>query len=434
MPKSRRCRTRTLSRRLVNQRQAGAGDRSRAPGRPARSLAIAQQEAVARSAYLTYNAGSSEAEMPLCDARGSKLQMANWWSKIRDQSPNPGTVGDLIGLVEALPGLKDWEPRDEARWHWLDVAHLGFVLQCTTGLDDVAHQQQTIAREIIAGGRPAAQTLAELSAAALCATFDAVEGRRLPRSMERSADWRMIWADGLPVDLKVISASEKPLHIERQAFATELAHALHRSDRRFDLLVHLADVSSNDDRKAVMLAASSIQAGEAVDQPGRWRLCALPINRGVGVVLPAGAEDRPDWWSRDDVCRLVLVGMLAGPETVRAPAQVRVGFGVPYVSYVNPVRKKAQLSQGEAGLPFVIAVDVGNLPGAFREIPRVVLPYLQRWTHVSGILLFHDLRGIDRIGWSWRFVSNQFAANPIPSPLSQGRADLPTAMDSYRLI
>jgi hypothetical protein len=107
-----------------------------------------------------------------------------------------------------------------------------------------------------------------------------------------------------------------------------------------------------------------------------------------------------------------------------------VGFGVPYNSYVNPIMRKADFPQGTAGLPFLLAVDVSDLAGALREIPRAVAGFLPFWKAVSGILLFHDVMGVDQVGWLWRLIRNPHSVVPLPEALCAGRADLPQTMET----
>lgn len=93
--------------------------------------------------------------------------------------------------------------------------------------------------------------------------------------------------------------------------------------------------------------------------------------------------------------------------------------------------RKADGPQGAQGLPFLVVVDVSDLPGAFTEIPRVAASFLPFWKAVGGILIFRKMADFDRVGWSWRLIRNPDATILLPQSLCDGRADLPTTMDSY---
>ena len=107
----------------------------------------------------------------------------------------------------------------------------------------------------MASGRPAPETFAELSGAAICVALGAVAGGRIPRGSGRTADWRMVWPGDAGLDLEVTAAKRKKKHVERQTFATDLANALFTADREFDLVIDLADPPLPEDRDAILTKA-----------------------------------------------------------------------------------------------------------------------------------------------------------------------------------
>lgn len=82
--------------------------------------------------------------------------------------------------------------------------------------------------------------------------------------------------------------------------------------------------------------------------------------------------------------------------------------------------KKADSPQGEVGQPFLVVVDIANLPGAFSEMPRVLTGYLPFWKSISGILLYQDFKHVEKVGWLWRLINNPFAEVPLPEGLHNG--------------
>lgn len=356
--------------------------------------------------------------------------MGTWYERLSGRVPDAPIVRDLVESVEQLPGLDSWSPAHGLENHWTELIRWGSVLWMTRSLGGVEPFQRALAAEVLASGGPAPETFAELSGAGLCVALGAIAGGRIPRGDGKTADWRMMWPGDGGLDLEVTVAKRKEKHVERQALATDLANALSRADRDFDLVVDLADPTIPEDRDAIQATAKTITSGRTEGAPGRWQLRAQEIAREPTVFVTGGQDARPPWWSGDDARCFVIHGQVAGPDTHRAPPQVRVYFGVPYDSYVNPIMRKADFPQGTAGLPFLVAVDISDLPGAFREMPRAVAGFLPLWQAVSGILLFHDLMGVDRVGWQWRLLKNPHAAVPLPDALCSGRADLPQAMET----
>ncbi len=356
--------------------------------------------------------------------------MGTWYDKIRRCVSDAPIVRDLVESVERLPGLDKWSPRYGLENHRTELIRWGFALWMTRSLPGVEPLQRDIAGEILASDKPSPETFAELSGAALCVALGAVAGGRIPRGGGRTADWRMAWPGDAGLDLEVTAAKRKKKHVERQAFATDIANVLFTADHEFDLVIDLADPPLPEDRDAILTKAETIASGQTEGDPPRWEMRALKITRAPTVLYTAGQDPRPSWWPVDQARCFVLKGYVAGPDTDRAPSQVRICFGVPYDSYVNPIMRKADSPQGTEGLPFLVAVDIEDLPDAFREIPRAVTGLLPLWKAVSGILLFHGMTSIDRVGWLWRLLRNPYAEVPLPEELCAGRADLPQTMET----
>lgn len=354
----------------------------------------------------------------------------SWYERVSDRVRDAAIVRDLIESVECLPGLDSWSPPDGLENHRIELIGWGFVLWMTRSLDGSESVQKALAAEILAGGRPVPETFAELSGAGLCVAHGAVAGRRIPRGGSKTADWRMVWPPDADVDFEVTVAKRKKKHVERRALAIELANALFRPDREFDLVVDLVDPTVAEDRAAILAVAEKTIPGQPDGLPGRWQLLAQEITREPKVLVIGGQDPRPAWWSVGNARCFVLHGQLAGPDTRCAPPQVRVSFGVPYDSYINPIMRKADFPQGAPGLPFLVAVDISSLPGAFIEMPTALAGFLPFWKTVSGILLFHDVMGVDRVGWLWRLLKNPHAAVTLPEALCDGRADLPQMMET----
>lgn len=298
-------------------------------------------------------------------------------------------------------------------------------------MDGADELHKRIASEILRTDRPNAETFAELSAAGLCVGLGATGGEKLRRRAgRRTADWRLQWPEDHLVDVEVTVARQKPAYLRRHAAANELVDRIFDPKRDDDLVVHIVDPVSLADRNEVIAAAAAIPNDGTLESPGRWQLRREAIQRDSTVIFKADFDARPHWWAAGNVRCWVVAQSLAGPETTRAPGQVRVIFSVPYEAYINPVMKKADAPQGKAGAPFLIAIDVAGLPGALKEMPETLQDYLSQWRRVSGILLYMDMFAIRRTGWVWRLLANPHAAVPLPESLVAGRANLETSMET----
>jgi hypothetical protein len=155
-----------------------------------------------------------------------------------------------------------------------------------------------------------------------------------------------------------------------------------------DLVVHMVDSTDEKDTDAVLAAAMSVDKGACIENPGRWQVRREEVSRQVTEILSGQLDTRPSWWPKHDIRSSVMRGFLAGPESIKGPAQVRLLFGVPLDAYINPVMNKADALQGLVGHPFLLAVDVMALTGAMTEIPEIVRGHFGHWSRLSGILLY----------------------------------------------
>ncbi len=360
--------------------------------------------------------------------------MGRLLDQLQLRAPSGSLARTLVESVEQLPGLTEWSLPEPVGARFLEIFKWGLAITSTRSLPGIEELQTAFGRQVVATGAPTEETFAELSAAALCVSLGSIAAGHIPTGPGRTADWRMVWPEAAEIDVEVTVARRKERHVRRQTEATELAAELFDSARRCDLVVNLVDPTNPRDRTAVVKATKAISCGESQSVPGRWSIQAEPANREAGTVWTNGQDSAPDWWSQDGARSCAFVQQVDERDTAVVTSQVRVWFGVPYVAYVNPVMRKADSPQGTEGLPFLIAVDVSQLPGAFAEIPRVALGFLPFWTAVGGILLFRSLADFDRVGWSWRLVRNPHAAVQLPESLCAGRTGLVGVTDSYRML
>src|SRR5262245_46452408 len=135
--------------------------------------------------------------------------MGTWYDKVRRPDSDASIVRDLVESVERLPGLDKWSPSHGFEIQRTELIRWGYALWMTRSLPGVESLQRTIAREILASGRPAPETLAELDGAALCVALGAVAAGRIPRGSDRTADWRMVWPGNANLDLEITIAKRK---------------------------------------------------------------------------------------------------------------------------------------------------------------------------------------------------------------------------------
>lgn len=326
-------------------------------------------------------------------------------------------VRALIDAVGRLPGLEDWNPAvapDQAS----RLMRLGFPLTFLSFANTCDSLRHRIADALLDNHLPDRGDVAEINGAALCVALSAVGLEYVKRSTKRTPDFRVCWPSQTEIDLEVTCAEEKPAHIERRRIASNIAERIHDRDRSYDVVLHYIDPPTEDDSAAIVKAASEVTPGNVIEEAGKWAVRAEKPQRDAHTIYIAGEPtNSPDWWPRQPIKCSTFFQFLAGPGATVPPPRSRVIYAVPLDAYVNPVQNKADRPQTSGNRPFLIAIDIEGIPGAYHKFRQYLPEYFPFWKRVSGVLTFYAWVGISRIGWTWGLIANPFATHLLPSEL-----------------
>ncbi len=223
--------------------------------------------------------------------------------------------------------------------------------------------------------------------------------------------------NGMIVDVEVTRAEIIQMHEATRNGLANLAGALRAGDVEWNVVCFFADASNPGDLYAAFEAAIALRPGDIKESRDRWAVRAVALERREEVV---GAEFKqlfgPSWWPLDEPCYLVN-STLVGP---RIPPVVALYSLIPAASYLNPLRRKADTGQRRPGHPYLIALDVTEMPGAHERIAKDLNDYFSIRDHVSGVFLF-DSRfwiGCGRKEWAVSVHANPNARFSIPADLT----------------
>ena len=219
--------------------------------------------------------------------------------------------------------------------------------------------------------------------------------------------------------MEVTRADRKKAEVDRTEAADRLKDQIRGFGRSCDIVIHVADIPSEEDRQQILQVRHELEPGRQSENSGKWRVRARTLCReGNYHVCGTGDAGASVGGRKRRLCIFSLEQLVGGPDPNKVHPQVRLQIGTPLTAYMNPVAKKADHFQGSDGTPFLIAIDAMVLPGAFEFFPRELPEYYTAWPRVSGVLLVHGpaLIGI-QIGWMWRLIANPCARNPLPNSL-----------------
>lgn len=347
------------------------------------------------------------------------------------QKPLP-IVRASIESIGQLPGLKNWNPTITPELAF-KVIRIGFPLTYLSSVRTCDRLRRRIAYALLSEQDPDPSDLAECNAAALCITLGAVALEHVKRSTRRTPDFKICWPSQTEIDLEVTCAAEKAAHVDRMRIASKLVERIHNKARSFDIVLHYIDPPTEDESVAIIKAAYEVTPGNAIEEPGKWALRAEKPQRDPYTAYTAGEPtNEPDWWPRQPIKRIILYQSLPGPGAIVSPPRTRVLYAVPFDTYINPVQSKADRPQSSGGQPYLIAIDVGNLGGAYGQFRQRLPEYFRIWKRLSGVLTFSSWINIgsSRMGWTWGLIVNPFAACTLPIEL-QDKGRFNKEMDTF---
>lgn len=276
---------------------------------------------------------------------------------------------------------------------------------------------EQIVKSILKNGSPAADAFAELQAISLLLAIGATSGNKIPVYNDKVHDFDLKWSDET-IEIEVTKASIKKAHTIHTVQASNICEDIFAQKRPFDIHLFIADLLSDSSRKKLLKASLSVECEQIISEKNIWELQGVPIERNVYELYTVGkGKQKPPWWPKEVANLFTIKQMGASPESKTAPPQVKVNYAVPLNGYINPAKKKARNFQGSRNKPFLILIEVNNLPNAISAFNAGIYDLFSNWPHISGIILFFDYLSSKEIGWEFKLFVNQNANRPLPDGL-----------------
>lgn len=315
-----------------------------------------------------------------------------------------------------LPCVERWDPVNLFLRELSDVFDAGLPTTFLRGNASSAAHKRQLGEAIYNGKHAHPSLLSEVHAGALLANWGATI-RFVPRSVTPTPDIEAVWDEGVIVDVEVVRGDPRQLHKAVRKGIDAFVGALGARDVNWHISAHLADAANSRDLESTLEAAIALRPNQSSGQEGKWHVCALsPEFRELVIGTQVTDQFGPVWWPKNEssFCAVsTLVGAIESPV-------VQIRSLVPTASYIGPVRRKAESRQGRTGHPYLIALDVSDLPQAHKRILAELSDYFEIWSNVSAVLLFESrfYFGYEHKEWLYSMHRNPYAIVPLPEPLA----------------
>lgn len=315
-----------------------------------------------------------------------------------------------------LPFIKGWRPKNMYLRELSHVFDVGLPFSFLKGNPTAESHRRKFGAVLSKSERIPASLSSEVHAGALLSYWGA-NVKFVPRQANPTPDIEANWADGLVLDVEVARGETRQLHMAVQSGVEAFVGALQPGDVAWNVAGFIADASKSEDLAAMFEAATILRPGQCAENDGSWCVRAVSLDRRDDVVGAHSVElFRPSWWPSNEPdysATSTLIGAAGNPV-------VQLRSKVPLASYTNPVLRKANSGQRSPGNPYLIALDVCELPRAHERIVNDLSGYFTLWNHVSAVLLFEPRFwiGFERKEWVVSIHRNPSATMSLPTHLS----------------
>ena len=345
----------------------------------------------------------------------------------RPLSPMGGAA--LEGFL-SLPGASGWRPEKLALKELSYIFDIGLPL-ALVGDNLSARAHLFRAGEAARAGRyPDKDTWSEVHAAALLTRWGGavnfVAQAQKPPDIEVRLERDRI------VEVAVVRADLRRHRAEVHDRVRLVADRLLTRGVDWNIVCFLADAANELDLKSALDAATLLGPNDHVDDyRKRWAVRAIPLDREVGVREPDPVRSlAPEWW-RPDEPNIEITSVLSKHLALESPV-ISVRSQISSAAYLNALERSAIGQAAPAEHPYLIAVDVQDMPHGHERIVTRLNDQFSSWNHVSGVLLFEPRFwiGLEQKEWLYSVHLNPAATRPIPRQML-GTAD--GGRDSIRI-
>ena len=315
-----------------------------------------------------------------------------------------------------LPNVESWNPNIMYLFELSNVFDVGLPFSFLQGNTTAEPHKLKVGAVIGRGEKVRSSLISEIHAGALLSNWGATVSF-VPHRHTPTPDIEATWDDGVIVDVEVVRGETRQLHMAVKNGVSAFTGALQPRDVTWNVTAFMADASNSKDLAAMFEAATILQPKQSAEDYGKWSVSAIPLSLRDDVVGAHTIElFGPAWWPKNEPCYLstsTLIGSTGNPV-------VQLRSLVPLTSYMNPVLRKANSGQGRPGNPYLIALDVSELPRAHERIVDDLRGYFEIWNHVSAVMLFEPrfYTGFERKKWVVSIHCNPDATVSLPRHLA----------------
>jgi len=365
--------------------------------------------------------------------RGKYVVKNHLWEHLQGFfQPNAAPiVQEAICEIGSLDALNAWEPSIVNPSDALKVVDWGIPLvqikRMSHEITNLNPLRQKIGSAIATEGEPNSSDLAELDVAALMILNNVQKLKRVQVETNRTPDFHVQWDEQI-VELEVTKALTKDAHTQLYNFADELRQKIFGRKLPWIISVFFTAKLSDADIHSLYETLDEQKPGRYSGSSGKWWLSIevppAPVPQAefnTKIDFSKIGYPKNDGWPSEIAKGQNSVAIsLDNPEKGMISVRlVGVFPGVPVRNYLNRLQRKVERMQASGHSPFMIGIDIGDLPDGYNEYMRLLPMYLKEYPAISAVLLFERQAKANKFVWVWELYLNSEAKYPLPSAMLQ---------------
>ncbi len=301
---------------------------------------------------------------------------------------------------------------------WMElykVASIGFTID---GFDDQIKAfpiWEKARAEINLAGAISSGTWGEISTIAILSKICKLSISSIHTSANKTPDFLAV-INGYEVEVESTKASRKELQMEMSqrfgAFCQEIAAI---KSAGIDAVIHIGENFQEADKDEIINFYKNNGLNKcSIDIVNRYHASIIdPIYQPGVLMSMAHQEIRPVWFRKsDDLVSQFCATAKVGDASVNQ-GQSRIAFQTKVQRYMDPVKQKMSKFQGTGTRPFILFLDVTNLPKAMEIYEKKSQKLLNKYDLLSCLVVFNNLLESEECGYNFVIIENEAARFPV---------------------
>ena len=270
--------------------------------------------------------------------------------------------------------------------------------------------------EIASDGAISSGTWGEISTIAILSKICEMKLSPIQTSTTKTPDFLAV-VNGSEAEIESTKASRKALQMEMSQKYNDICREISSVKQDgIDAVVHIGNGFEQSDKEEILNFYKSNGANKVSKEvKNRYHASISDPAFPQGVIMSGDHQVKnPSWFNKsDDLVNQFCFDVKVSSDTSVNYGQTRILFQTKVNRYMDPVKRKMAAFQGSGTRPFILFLDVTNLPKAIDIYSKKAGNFLSKYEMLSCLVVFNNLLGFETCGFNFIIIENASARFPV---------------------